>query len=148
MDVLDTVIENRFMVQPNHANINGTCHGGNVMKWMDEVGAMSAMRFAGQPVVTARMNEVNFKRPVPIGDTAAIEAYVYQAGTTSVRVRLRAYAENPRTGEKRLTTESYFVYVAIDDDGEPNEVPPLTVDSVEGEELREDALTEEPDHVE
>ena len=36
--LLDTYIENRHRVQPNHANTVGTAHGGNVMKWLDEIG--------------------------------------------------------------------------------------------------------------
>jgi acyl-CoA hydrolase len=132
-DLLDTVIENRWIVQPNHANTLGTAHGGTVLKWMDEVGALSAMRFAGESCVTARMDQVDFKRPIDVGDTALIEAYVYDAGRTSVSVRLRAFRENPRTGESELTTESYSVYVAIDDDREPTPVPELTVSTDEGE---------------
>jgi acyl-CoA hydrolase len=142
-DLLDTYVENRWIVQPNHANNLGTAHGGNVMKWMDEIGAMAAMRFSGETCVTARMNQVNFKRPIPAGDIALIEAYVYDAGRTSVRVRLRAYRENPRSGERRETTESYFVYVAVDDDREPTPVPELGVSSEEGRRLREAALAGE-----
>jgi acyl-CoA hydrolase len=62
----DTRIENRWFVLPNHTNSLGTVHGGNVMKWMDEAGAMSSMQFAGKPCVTAHMDEVNFKRPIPV----------------------------------------------------------------------------------
>ncbi|WP_227259936.1 acyl-CoA thioesterase [Salarchaeum japonicum] len=138
--VMETYVENREMVQPNHANTHGTAHGGNVMKWMDEIGAMSAMRFAGEEVVTARMNQVNFDRPIPVGDTALIEAYVYAAGSTSMRVRLRTFRENPRTGEREQTTESFFVYVAVNDDGRPTTVPDLTVESEEGEAYRDAAL--------
>ncbi|MGB9985991.1 acyl-CoA thioesterase [Salarchaeum japonicum] len=138
--VMETYVENREMVQPNHANTHGTAHGGNVMKWMDEIGAMSAMRFAGEEVVTARMNQVNFDRPIPVGDTALIEAYVYAAGSTSMRVRLRAFRENPRTSECEQTTESYFVYVAVNDEGRPTTVPDLIVETAEGEEYREVAL--------
>ena len=39
--VLETHIQNRFRVQPNHANNLETLHGGNLMKWLDEVAAMS-----------------------------------------------------------------------------------------------------------
>ncbi len=138
--MMETYVENREMVQPNHANTHGTAHGGNVMKWMDEIGAMSAMRFAGEEVVTARMNQVNFDRPIPVGDTALIEAYVYAAGSTSMRVRLRTFRENPRTGEREQTTESFFVYVAVNDDGRPTTVPDLTVESEEGEAYRDAAL--------
>ncbi|WP_415381854.1 acyl-CoA thioesterase [Halosimplex sp. TS25] len=138
-DLMETFLENRWMVQPNHANSLGTTHGGNVLKWMDEVGAMSAMRFAGRDCVTARMDQVDFKQPIPVGETALVEAYVYETGRTSVRVRLRVFRENPRSGERELTTESYSVYVAIDDDRDPVPVPELTVDSEEGQRLQEEA---------
>jgi len=139
-DLMDTFLENRYMVQPNHANSLGTTHGGTVLKWMDEVGAMAAMRFAGQDCVTARMDQVDFKRPIPVGETALVEAYVYETGRSSVRARLRVFREDPRSGDRELTTESYSVYVAIDDDRNPVEVPPLTVSTDEGERLRAEAL--------
>lgn len=139
-DLMDTYIENRHLVQPNHTNNYNMAHGGNVMKWMDVVGALSAMRFAGKTCVTARMDQVNFVQPIPVGETALIQAYAYKAGRTSVRVRLKAFRENPQTGEKELTTESFFVYVAIDDNHDPTPVPELTVSSEKGEELREKAL--------
>ncbi|MFP8955173.1 acyl-CoA thioesterase [Natrialbaceae archaeon A-CW3] len=141
--VLETHIRNRFRVQPNHANNNETLHGGNLMKWIDEVGAMSAMRFAGETCVTAQVNELDFERPIGIGDTALVEAYVYAAGTSSVRVRIRAWREEPRTGATEKTTESSFTFVAIDSDGRPTPVPDLEVDSERGRELRERALTAE-----
>ncbi|WP_226012959.1 acyl-CoA thioesterase [Halomicrobium salinisoli] len=140
--VLDTRLENRWMVEPNHANHLGTTHGGNVLKWMDELGALSAMRFAGEQCVTARMDQVNFKRPIPVGDTAVVEAYVYDAGESSVRVRLVAYREDPETGERERTTESHSVYVAVDEDLSPTAVPELTVDSERGRTLREAALSD------
>ena len=142
-DLLETRVTNRWIVGPNHANNLEVAHGGTVLKWMDEVGAMSAMRFAGQACVTARIEQVNFERPIPAGQVALIESYVYDAGRTSVRVRLQAFREDPRTGETEGTTESYFVYVAIDDDGEPTPVPELRVESEEGERLREEAKRDE-----
>ena len=142
-DLMDTFVENRWIVQPNHANYHDMAHGGTVMKWMDEVGAMAAMRFAGQPCVTARMDQVNFERPVPVGDIALVEAYVYDAGRTSVKVRVQAYREDPLTSERELTTESFFVYVAIDENQNPTEVPSLTARSDAGRELRDEALEDE-----
>jgi len=75
-DLLDTRLENRWLVYPNHANNLGTVHDGFVMKWMDQLGAMAAMRFAGRACVTARFDQINFKRPVDVGDITVIEAYV------------------------------------------------------------------------
>jgi acyl-CoA hydrolase len=139
-DLLDTYMENRERVQPTDANNYGTAHGGFVTKWMDEVGALSAMRFAGESCVTASIDQMSFERPIPVGDTAVIRAYVYKAGRTSVHVKLEAYREAPRTGDREKTTESYFVFVAVDDDGKPQPVPELTVETDRGKRLREEAL--------
>ena len=143
--ISETYIENRQRVQPTDTNNYAAAHGGNVVKWMDEVGAMSAMRHAGETCVTARINGLDFERPVPQGDTCIIESYAYEAGKTSVRVRLRAYREDPRTGERERTTDSYFVFVAVDSDGKPTRVPDLEIGGERCERLRTEALENEPD---
>lgn len=145
-DLLETVVENREMVQPHHANALDVTHGGNVMKWMDEVGAMAAMRFAGEACVTARVDQMNFERPIPVGDTAFITAYVYDVGDSSVKVRIVTEREDLQTHEREQTTESYFVYVAIDENEQPTAVPELTVTSDEGERLRQKAHAGENGH--
>lgn len=138
-----THIRNRYRVQPNDANNYETLHGGELMKWMDELGAMSAMRFAGETCVTAGVDDLSFHRPVPVGDIALVDAYVYSAGKTSVKVRLQAWREDPRTGETERTTGSCFTFVAIDEDGKPVAVPELTVETGEEERLREEAMEAE-----
>jgi acyl-CoA hydrolase len=139
-DLLDTYIENRERVQPMDANNHGTAHGGNVTKWMDEVGAMSAMRFAGETCITASIDQIDFERPIPVGETTVIRSYVYDAGRTSVKVRLEAYREDPRSGDRQKTTESYFVFVAIDEDGQPQPVPELTTETERAEMLQRKAI--------
>jgi len=143
--VVDTYIENRKRIQPNDANNNDTAHGGVVMKTMDEVGAMSAMRFAGETCVTAGVEDLSFRRPLPIGDIARVVSFVYQAGETSVRVRLRVDREDPRTGDCERTTESRFTFVAVDGDGHPTSVPELSVESERGRRLRQEAIDAESD---
>ena len=137
--VEDTFIENRHRVQPNHTNNYETAHGGIVMKWMDEVGAMAAMRFAGETCVTASIDQMDFRRPIPQGDTAFIQAYVFDHGETSIKVRLRAFREQPRSGDHTLTTESVFVFVALGEDGRPTQVPELTIESERDADLQQAA---------
>lgn len=143
VNLMGTFIEDRNRIQPNHANNVGTAHGGIVLRWMDEVGSMSAMRFAGEACVTAHIDSVDFEMPLELGDIALIEAYVYAAGRTSVRVRTRAHGEDPRTGQSEVTTESYFVFVAIDENRNPIGVPELTVSTERGQRLRAQALAAE-----
>ncbi|SDJ98373.1 Acyl-CoA hydrolase [Halovenus aranensis] len=140
-----TYIENRERVQPNDTNNHATAHGGNVVKWMDEVGAMSAMRHAGASCVTAHISDLDFRRPVPQGDTCVIESYAYETGQSSIRVRVQVYRENPRTGEREQTTDSYFVFVAVDQEQSPVTVPELTANSERCRELRDAALDGEGD---
>lgn len=138
--ISDTRIENHERVQPNDTNNYSSAHGGKIVKWMDEIGAMSAMRHAGTTCVTARINRLDFRRPIPQGDICVIDSYAYEAGDTSIRVRITAAREAPRTGEREQTTDSYFVYVAVDDDHEPTTVPDLTVESDTDRELRQAAI--------
>jgi acyl-CoA hydrolase len=141
----DTYIENRERIQPNQTNNYDSAHGGVVMHLMDEIGAMSAMRFAGEPCVTARVEGLDFRRAIPRGDIAAIEAWVYDAGRTSVKVRLRAHREDPRTGERAQTSGSCFTFVAVDEAGSPVEVPDLSVESARDRDLREEGLAADAD---
>ena len=141
--IADTHIVNRERVQPTHANNYNSAHGGIVMKWMDEIGAMSAMRAAEESCVTAQMSSVDFERPIPIGDTALVESFAYETGRTSVRVRIDVSAENPHTGETESTTSAYATFVAVED-GKPTPVPDLQVGGEKCKELREKALAEEP----
>jgi len=136
----ETHIDNRERIQPHQTNNYDTVHGGVVMRLMDEIGAMSAMRFAGETCVTARVEGLNFVRPIPRGDIARIESWAYAAGRTSVRVRLLVDREDPRTGECERTSASRFVFVAVDENGDPAAVPELTVDSERDRELREAGL--------
>jgi acyl-CoA hydrolase len=101
------------------------------------------MRFAGETCVTARVDGLDFTRPVPRGETAVVESWVYAAGETSVRVRVTVDRENPRTGERERTCESRFVFVAVDADGNPASVPELTVESDRDRELRDAGIAAE-----
>ncbi len=139
----ETHIENRELVLPDHANTIGTVSGGPLMAWMDEVASLSAMRFAGETCVTVGVSRMDFERPIPVGRTAHITAYVYAAGETSVRVRVRADSEELQTGEREPTTEAYFTFVAIDDEREPTPVPELIASSDREHRLREEALAGE-----
>ncbi|WP_232703346.1 acyl-CoA thioesterase [Halobacterium wangiae] len=141
--VTDTFIENRVRVQPDDTNNYASAHGGNVVKWMDEVGAMSAMRLAGETCVTARINSLDFERPIPRGDICVIHSYAYATGRSSVRVRLRAFREDPRSGDSEQTTSSYFVFVAVDEEMKPTPVPELTVESERDRRLEQAALAGE-----
>ena len=47
------------------------------------------------------------------------------AWRTSMEVGVRVEAENVRTGEVTHTSTAYLTMVALDDDGEPRQIPPV-----------------------
>jgi acyl-CoA hydrolase len=130
------------IVLPNDTNTHGRALGGVVLHWMDVCGAIAAMRFANEGVVTASMEHVDFKRPIDLGEVVVVEAYVYDTGRTSLDVTVEVRAENPRTDTERATTSSFFTFVAVDDDGEPTPVPDLDCPTEGERRLRDAALDE------
>ena len=61
------------MVMPNDTNPIGNLMGGNLMKWMDVVGAICAGKHCEAHVVTASVDHVSFQKPIKVGDV--IEGY-------------------------------------------------------------------------
>ena len=113
------------------ANIGGFVHGGTVMKLCDEAAGIAAIKHSRCRVVTAAMDRMAFLEPVNVGDLLTLRASVNAVWRTSMEVGVRVEAENPRTGEVRHTNSAYLTMVALDDEGRPVEVPPLTCESDE-----------------
>jgi acyl-CoA hydrolase len=111
------------------ANSGGFVHGGVVMKMCDEAAGIASIRHCGRRVVTAGMDRMAFILPVHIGELLTCSATVNAAWRTSMEVGVRVEAENPLTGERRHTSSAYLTMVALDDRGEPTEVPPLVAES-------------------
>lgn len=138
--LLDSKIESRQFVLPAQSNPYHTAHGGDVLKWMEQTSAMSAMTFSGESVVTSQFDRGQFHDPLPEGSIALLDAYVYETGTSSMTVRVRCFHDDHETGEQYLTTEATVVSVAVDEAGESTPVPDLSVGTDRGEQLRAEAL--------
>ena len=108
-------------------NLLGTVHGGVVMKLVDDVAGVVAQRHSGGPAVTASMDEMAFLEPVRVGDLVRAEAQVNWSGTTSMEVGVRVLAEPwDRAGVAPVpVATAYLVFVAVDTDGRPRDVPPV-----------------------
>lgn len=119
------------VMQLTDANNLGNVHGGVVMREVDNAAGMAAARHAGRAAVTAGIDELSFRAPVYVGDLLIVEASVNAVGRTSMEVGVRVEAEDWKGGERRHTTSAYLVFVAIDEDGNPIEIPPLLTETDE-----------------
>jgi acyl-CoA hydrolase len=118
------------------ANSAGFVHGGTVMKLCDEAAGLAAIKHSGRRCVTAGMDRMAFLHPVYVGELLTCSACVNAVWRTSMEVGVRVEAENPFSGEKRHTSTAYLTMVALDDDGEPTQAPPL-VAQTDAEERRQ-----------
>ena len=106
------------------------------MKMCDEVAGIAAIRHSGRRVVTATMDRMTFLSPVFVGNLVTVRAMVNAAWRSSMEVGVRVESENVRTGEVLHTSTAYLTMVALDDEGQPAEVPPIACES-EQEKRRE-----------
>lgn len=139
VSVLDTYVESIERIQPNQANNYDNTHGGEVVRLMDELAAVAAMTVAGETCVTAHIGSVDFRNPIPVGHVAELSAYVYETGTSSLEVRVDVESRDPREEGPSPTTAACFTMVAVDEEGEPVDVPTVVPETDRGERLVDDA---------
>jgi acyl-CoA hydrolase len=72
---------------------------------------------------------MTFLSPIYVGNLVTLTAALGYVGRTSMEVEVLVEAEDPLTGDKTHTNTAYLVYVALDGDGQPREVPPLIAES-------------------
>ncbi|GKV68502.1 acyl-CoA thioesterase [Sporosarcina sp. NCCP-2716] len=120
------------LVLPPDANHLDTIFGGKVLAYIDEIAAITAMKHARTPVVTASIDSVDFLSSAVVGDVLELEANVSSTGRTSMEVYVMVHSANPLTNERKMTTESFLTMVAMGPDNRPTPVPGVIPES-EGE---------------
>jgi len=121
------------LMMPQHANIMGNVFGGVILSLVDRVAAVAAIRHARRQCVTVSVDKVNFREPIRVGELVTAMARVNFTGRTSMEVGVKVIAENVLTGERRHTNSCYLTYVALDDRGQPTEVPPVVPETPDEE---------------
>ena len=117
------------LVLPSHTNALDTIFGGVVMSWIDIAAAVAAQRHSAKDVVTASLDDMQFKAPVYKGWVVNLRSSVNFVSKTSMEVGVRVEAENPKTGELFHTASAYLTFVAIGSNGKPSAVPELILES-------------------
>lgn len=114
------------LMTPDTANFSGKVHGGTILKLLDQVAYACASRYAGRYVVTLSVDQVMFRQPVHVGELVTFLASVNHTGRSSMEVGIKVVAEDIRAKVVRHVNSCFFTMVAVDDDGQPTSVSPLT----------------------
>ena len=113
----------RTLAMPSDANPNGDIFGGWVLAQMDLAGAVPAYAAAKGRIATVAVDALRFHKPVSIGDLVSCYAEIIRIGTTSIAVRIETWVRRRFDESEVKVTEGTFVYVAIDEQGQPRAVP-------------------------
>ena len=118
------------LMLPSDANPNGNVFGGVILKHIDLIAGVVAMRHARMNVVTASIDRVNFLKPVYIGNALLLHARLNYVGRSSMEVEVRVEAEDLKEGSKRLAATAFVTMVALRDN-KPAKVPELLLEDEE-----------------
>lgn len=119
------------VILPNDANPLGNLLGGRLMHFIDIAAALAAHRHARSYVVTASMDHIDFLAPVHVGDLLILKSSVNRAFHTSMEVGVKVYVENYMTSTTRHVASAYLTFVAVDQHGIKQPVPPIVPESEE-----------------
>ena len=128
--VQDSLTEQQYLIRPTHINHYGRLFGGELLKWIDELAGIVAIRHSGSTVTTAAIDNLQFKAPAHEGDLIVLRGMVTYVGRSSMEIRVDTYKEET-DGTRTLVNRAYIDMVAINSNGEPVEVPELLIQTEE-----------------
>lgn len=112
----------RVLAMPADTNPSGHIFGGWVLGQMDIAGGIHAAGQAGGRVATVAVDAMVFHKPVHVGDEVTCYTRITRIGRTSLSVMIETWVRRQRLGEPIHVTEGLFTYVAIDPQGNPQEI--------------------------
>lgn len=130
--VSDSMTEQQYLICPAHINHYGRLFGGQLLKWIDELAGIVAIRHCGGTVTTAAIDNLQFQAPAYTGDMIVLQGMVTGVGRTSMEVRVDTYRE-ALDGSRMLINRAYIDMVCINCKGQPEEVPGLQPETPEQE---------------
>ncbi|OAD91134.1 MULTISPECIES: acyl-CoA thioesterase [Flavobacteriaceae] len=113
------------MVLPSETNPIGNMFGGELLARMDRAASIAARRHSRRIVVTASVNHVAFNKMIPLGSVVTVEAKVSRAFKSSMEVYMDVFIEDRESGERSLSNEAIYTFVAVDEMGNPVRVPEI-----------------------
>jgi acyl-CoA hydrolase len=120
------------LILPEHLNHDGFLFGGNMLKWIDEFGYITANHeFPGNRFVTIALDNVAFHQPVAGGEIIRFDVTRYRLGRTSVQYEVRVFGTRRQACPETILFETRITFVNVDNGGkkQPVLLPPNTVHS-------------------
>ena len=99
--------------------VHGNLFGGIMLSWLDEAAAAFACQVCDTPrMVTVKLSETVFRKPVRPGHLIKIYGEVIKIGDTSAVIKLEARRHSTYNGTQRLVCDTEITFIRVDGDGE------------------------------
>jgi acyl-CoA thioesterase YciA len=109
-----------FLVKASDIGLSNNMFGGVILSLIDESAVAYAMQICDTPrMVTVKIDELVFKKPVKVGNLLKVYANVIEFGTTSVSIYIDVRKHNVYNGKQETVTHTNIKFVRIDDEGNP-----------------------------
>ena len=122
IDHNETVLT-KTVAMPADTNPNGDIFGGWLLSQMDVAGGILAKKIAKGRVATVAIEGMKFLLPVKVGDTVTCYGSILKTGNSSISINLRVTAQGLESIQPQDVTNGTFIYVAIDLEGKPRQLP-------------------------
>lgn len=126
--VSDSITEQVQIIMSSHINGADRLFGGQLIQWIDVVAGVVARRHSGCNVTTAAIDNLQFKSGAYVNNTLVLIGRITYVGNTSMEIRVDAYVED-LSGIRKVINRAYLVMVALDELGNPTEVPRLILET-------------------
>jgi acyl-CoA thioesterase YciA len=109
-----------FLVKASDIGLSNNMFGGVILSLIDESAVAYAMQLCDTPrMVTVKIDELVFKKPVKVGNLLKVYGKVIEFGTTSVSIYIDVRKHNVYNGKQETVTHTNIKFVRIDDEGNP-----------------------------
>lgn len=115
----------RTIAMPADTNPAGDIFGGWLMSQMDLAAGNMAGRVSQGRGATVAVEAMQFLRPVKVGDEVTLYASLRAVGRTSMRIHIDVWARPRFEDVSQKVTAADFVFVALDEKGQPRSIEDL-----------------------
>jgi acyl-CoA thioesterase YciA len=112
----------RISAMPANTNAAGDIFGGWIMGLMDMAAGSTAHVRANGRVATVAVSNLEFVRPVKVGNMISCYTEIVKVGRTSITIDVDVWARRGRPDCNERVTKARFVMVAVDAQGNPRAV--------------------------
>jgi acyl-CoA thioesterase YciA len=112
-----------YICKKGDIGVHDNMFGGLLLGLIDDAAASYASQICDtQKIVTLKIDELVFKKPVKVGNILKAYGQVVSFGNTSVTIEIDVRKHNVYTGDQETVTHTRMVFVRIDEDGKPRPI--------------------------